>query len=119
MESHLKMFLYRRRCGIIYPMSMMENVFQENAYLKQELAAAKNISAEMKEQLDWFKKQVFGAKSERLVDDESDQLKFPGMEILKPEEQEEVEIKGHIRKKELKKNQKSNFLMIFPKSRSF
>jgi transposase len=112
MEFHLKMFFYRGSCGIIYPMSTMENVLKENASLKA-------LVADLQEQLSWFKKQVFGAKSEKLVDDESDQLKFPGMEILKPEEQERVEIKGHIRKKRAQEKSKIEFPDDLPKKQIF
>ena len=43
----------------------------------------------MKEQIDWLKKQLFGAKSERLIDTDQEQLQFPGLEVLKEESQKE------------------------------
>ena len=96
----------------------MENVFQENTFLKQELASAKSIIAEMREQLDWFKKQFFGAKSERLIDDDQEQLQFPGLEVLK-EEPEGIRVKGHTREKISQEKTKIEYPENLPKEQIF
>lgn len=57
--------------------------------------------ASLKEQLDWLKRQLFGQKSERLIDPTSpQQLTFEGFDKLVEEpEQEKQEIAGHTRAK--------------------
>lgn len=72
----------------------------------------------MKEQLDWFKKQLFGAKSERLIDNDQEQLEFPGLEVLK-EEPEEVAVKGHIRKKTTQEKTRIEYPEDLPKEQIF
>lgn len=93
-------------------MSTMESVLKENASLKA-------LVVDLQEQLDWFKRHLFGTKSERLIDKDSEQLKFPGIEILKPEEQEEVEIKGHIRRKTVQEKTRIEFPDDLPKEQIF
>lgn len=89
----------------------MESVLEENASLKA-------LVAEMKEQLDWFKKQFFGAKSEKLIDDDQEQLEFPGLEVLK-EEAEDVTVKGHVRKKTSHEKTKIEYPADLPKEQIF
>ena len=52
--------------------------------LKAEIVELKAIILALKEQNAWLKKQVFGPKSEKIVD-HADQLEFPGLDLLKEE----------------------------------
>lgn len=99
-------------------MMSTENVFEETALLKQDLASAREVIADLKEQLDWFKKQFFGAKSERLIDDDQEQLQFPGLEVFQ-EEAEETTVKGHIRKKSFQEKTKIEYPQDLPKEQTF
>jgi len=58
---------------------------------------------ELQHQLDWFKRQLFGEKSERrLTLDESRQLSLgESLEAIEPLPAEETEVKGHARRKRL------------------
>ena len=58
---------------------------------------------ELQHQLDWFKRQLFGEKSERrLTLDESRQLSLgESLEVAEPLPAEETEVKGHARRKRL------------------
>ena len=59
---------------------------QENSYLKEQLA--------------WFKRQIFGKRSERNVSDlNSQQLLFDGFESPSHKEEEKKEVAAHSRKK--------------------
>ena len=55
----------------------------------------------LEEQLAWFKRQIFGKRSERIVNDlNSQQLMFEGFENLKTStEKEKKEVPAHIRSK--------------------
>ncbi len=53
----------------------------------------------LKEQIDWFKRQIFGKKSERVVDANSEQLKFDGFETTGQQKAETQTIPAHVRKK--------------------
>ena len=67
--------------------------------LKAEIIELKALIMELKEQNAWLKKQVFGPKSEKIVD-HADQLEFPGLDLLQEEEiPEESIVKEHTRKK--------------------
>lgn len=65
----------------------------------QELARAQ-------QQLDWFKKQLFGQKSERRIEIEADPKQLALGEVLSPERKEAVAttpVEGHVRRKTLHK----------------
>ena len=52
----------------------------------------------LEEQLDWFKRQIFGKKSERVVGANPDQLQFEGFESLSQQEAQTQTIPAHERK---------------------
>lgn len=65
----------------------------ENQNLSQEVQ-------QLQEQLAWFKKQIFGKRSERNVSDlNTQQLLFEGFENLATKEEEKKQVTSHIRKK--------------------
>ncbi len=53
----------------------------------------------LEEQLAWLKRQIFGKKSERIVDTNPEQLKFEGFENIDPPKTETQTIPAHQRKK--------------------
>lgn len=71
--------------------------------LEQALALIANLQnevGELKEQLAWFKRQMFGQRSEKVVDDGSRQLSLPGFENITPGlSKEKVAVPGHERTK--------------------
>ena len=71
-----------------------ESLRKENAELRCEVIY-------LKEQLAWFKRQIFGKKSERIVSDLNDkQLYLEGLEPLKAQEKEEAQtVPAHQRRK--------------------
>jgi transposase len=73
-------------------------VEQENALLEQGNALLEQENALLKQQIEWFRRQLFGAKSERVTPINKEQLVlFPD---LKPVEQEKVEkVSSHTRRK--------------------
>jgi transposase len=66
--------------------------------LKSENFSLLNENISLKEQLDWFRRQVFGKRSERIVRDLDDkQLCFEGWGVHEKEEAQEREVKAHKR----------------------
>jgi hypothetical protein len=65
---------------------------EENALLREQLSAQSDAIRQLKHQLDWFKKQLFGPKSEKQVYDipEQDNL-FQPDEVSLPEKPAEEE----------------------------
>lgn len=54
----------------------------------------------LQEQLDWFKRQIFGKRSERVVSDaNSEQLMLAGFENLEQQESQKKKVAAHSRKK--------------------
>jgi transposase len=70
-------------------------------HLTQENKSLDRENQYLKEQLDWFKRQIFGQRSERIVSDlNSQQLEFDGFEnIARPHEEEKKTVASHIRRK--------------------
>src|SRR5262245_19088789 len=68
-----------------------EDLQKENAVLSTEILY-------LKEQLDWFKRQIFGKKSERVIDANQEQLKLDGFEGSQQKEEKQT-ISAHERKK--------------------
>ncbi len=65
-----------------------------------QIAFLNNKIKYLEEQLEWFKRQIFGKRSERVVSNLNEQqLTFEGFEIPKPTEPETKEIPAHTRKK--------------------
>lgn len=69
--------------------------------LEEEVQSLRDKVAVLEEQIAWFKRQIFGQKSERVVNDvNSCQLMLPGFENLPPsEKKEEEKVTVHTRKK--------------------
>jgi len=60
--------------------------------------------AELQEQLEWCKRQIFGQKSERLIDDDSTPG-LPGFEMPEATEPEKIKVPAHERRKAPKKDE--------------
>ncbi len=73
----------------------ISNILAENEYLKSEINR-------YKEQLDWFKRQVFGKKSERVTDIPCNTPELPGLDLKNVEK--EILPKTHINSHERKKS---------------
>jgi len=84
---------------MILSMIAMQNHSIEQ--LQKELVLRDQTIAYLKEQLDWFKRQIFGKRSERVVGSNEQQLLIPGLEaFLKPPEEEQPKtIPAHTRRK--------------------
>jgi transposase len=70
----------------------LEQYLSEVSRLNQELIS-------VKEQLEWFKKQLFGQKAEKFVDKNPQQLYFEGFDQLATAPQEKRTIPAHQRQK--------------------
>ena len=83
------------------------DILNENTQLKSEIAG-------LKEQLTWFKKQVFGQKSEKLADIPGENPLLPGLEL--PEEiiEEEEQIQRQKNKSQRKPRKKGNCTLKLP-----
>lgn len=68
---------------------------------ESEVKALREENAFLKEQIEWFKRQIFGKRSERVVSDvNSHQLLLEGFENLQtPAEEKKKTIAGHTRRK--------------------
>ena len=86
---------------------------EEYEALKSGLERANAKISLLMEQLDWFRRQIFGQKSERLVDVSDDGPLIPGFELPEHEqvEPEKVKIPEHDRKKRKKKG---DYTLTFP-----
>jgi transposase len=77
----------------------LEQHIQETSDLKDEIRV-------LKEQLDWFKRQVFGKRSERIVSNlNPQQLMFEGFENLASKEEEKKVVASHTRSQTSRKGQ--------------
>ena len=82
-------------------------MLRENADLKSriadftsQIADFTSQIAELTRQLEWFKRQVFGQKSERLIGDPSDQLELPlDIPAVTDDDPETIVIPEHIKRK--------------------
>jgi len=70
----------------------IEDLQRQNAKLSTEILY-------LKEQVDWFKRQIFGKKSERIADVDQEQLKFDGFEPTNQQKAKMEIISAHERKK--------------------
>jgi transposase len=82
-----------------------EELLEENVVLRTKEALYEQKVAHLESQLEWFRRQVFGQKSERVVSDPPEQLiLFP--EMTPVEQGKEEKVKEHTRiKKEAEKTQ--------------
>ena len=72
--------------------STIESLQKENAEQRAEILY-------LREQIEWCKRQIFGKKSERVVDANQEQLKFDGFETASQQKAETQTIPAHERKK--------------------
>jgi hypothetical protein len=85
---------------------MTTSTISLEAHLKEAArwkATVDSLQAQVKyleEQLEWFKKQIFGRKSERIIEQGAETPCFPGFEkfFKPPEEVEKQKIAAHDRK---------------------
>ncbi len=80
--------------------SPVETLLSENELLKNE-----NLN--LKEQLAWFKRNLFGSRSEKIIPKNKDQLEFDGFGNLKEKEAEKRKVNAHTRSKSDKKGKDS------------
>lgn len=66
--------------------------------LEKEMVELRSENIYLKEQLDWFKRQIFGKKSERLVETDPEQLKFDGFESEETAKEKTKTIPAHERR---------------------
>lgn len=68
--------------------------------LNQKLAERDQLIIQLNEQLDWFKRQIFGKRSERIVSGiDSHQLQFEGFESFTTQEADAQTVPAHQRRK--------------------
>ncbi len=78
----------------------VETLQTEISILKQELTSWKEKVSLLEEQLAWFKRQIFGKRSEKIVPNQDSVLLLPGFEL--PEATKEPEtrpVPAHVRRK--------------------
>ena len=74
--------------------------------LCNENSSLSNENIVLKEQLDWFRRQIFGQKSEKVIADvNEEQLLLEGFEKLKKEEVDALSVGNYKRKKNKRKGQ--------------
>jgi transposase len=81
--------------------SELEQHISENALLKQSIDRLNNENEYLKEQIEWFRRQLFGKKAETFVDTKnSEQLYFQGfLENLSQDPLKTTHVPAHERKK--------------------
>lgn len=68
--------------------------------LQSEVDQLKQTIAHLNEQIDWFKRNIFGKRSEKITPIDNAQLFLPGLESIHPEKSEQVQtVQTHQRKK--------------------
>jgi transposase len=79
----------------------LEESLKEAAQWKATADALQKQVKYLEEQLEWFKKQIFGQKSERIVNQKEDIPCFPGFEefFKQPPKEEKQKVPAHDRKK--------------------
>ena len=89
-------------------------------FLKEQLSTLTIYTTNLEEQLSWFKKQLFGSRSERtLLDLGHTQPLLPGFSMPDNQSQskEEQEVKSHVRKKRKSTGEnKLSFIVLNPYS---
>lgn len=77
-----------------------ESLQNENVQLRQEIAQCNEKIVYLEEQLNWFKRQIFGQKSERDVSHVNpNQLELEGFEAVERTDQEAKTVSTHTRRK--------------------
>lgn len=82
------------------PQDLIQFLKEENLAFKKLINGFQDQVTELKEQLEWCRKQIFGKKSERYIDtSSSSQMYFPGTEDLEPAKDRKVhKVAGHKRR---------------------
>lgn len=79
---------------------------KDNHFLRLKLTEKEKKISELEEQLNWFKKQLFGKRSEREVSEiNPEQLMFEGFEVLLENLPDKKKVKEHERKSPSKKGE--------------
>jgi transposase len=86
--------------------ALIEEIQSENDLLKGRIETLQNEVSSLKEQLDWFQRQVFGKRSEKIVKDLNDNVQWlPGIKEYLEEQQknesektEEKQVSAHKRR---------------------
>ncbi|KIA78359.1 hypothetical protein DB43_EE00030 [Parachlamydia acanthamoebae] len=82
------------------PELLVNSLLNEIAARDEKIAARDKKIVNLQEQLEWFKRQIFGKRSERVVSDaNSEQLMLAGFENLELQELEKKTVVSHSRKK--------------------
>lgn len=77
-----------------------EESLLKNCELEQENTVLKDQNSILNQQLEWFRRYLFGKKSERNISQVNEkQLSFEGFDVEKPKEEEARTIPAHKRKK--------------------
>jgi transposase len=87
----------------------LKEIAQVKAAADTATAALRNEVRYLEEQLEWFRKQIFGTKSEKIIEPREDSPYLPGFEqfFSKVEEEKKQEIPSHQRKKPKRQGQDS------------
>jgi len=68
--------------------------------LQKQNASLQNENSYLKEQLEWFKRQIFGKRSEKVIPPNENQLEFDGFgDLQKVEKDEKKTVSSHSRRK--------------------
>ena len=73
-----------------------DTVVNQNDNATSEVAVLQQKVVELEHQLEWFKKQLFGSKSEKRLEEHPDQLRLFGKKQA-PEPQEQPKQNNHLR----------------------
>jgi transposase len=85
----------------------------ENVKLRHEVIQCNEKITHLEEQLNWFKRQIFGQRSERDISHiNPNQLELSGFESLQKDDQEAKTVSAHNRRKPENKGKES---IILPK----
>jgi transposase len=73
---------------------------RENEHLGNTVATLKNTINYLNEQLEWFKRRLFGKRSEKIISPDAHQLIFNGFELTESDKSQEFQtVEKHQRKK--------------------
>lgn len=99
--------------------TVLEQPFEEVYELRKTNETLKNEITSLKEQLDWFRRQVFGKKSEKFCEPNSQQLFFKGFDELEPTPiEKKLPVAAHTRiKRQVTGKDKISFPDDLPKER--
>lgn len=90
-----------------------ENLRAEIASLKQQLDSMRKKCLTLEEQIEWFKRQIFGKRSEKILDPTVEAPDLPG--FVYPEDEEPVETKPVSAHERRAKSKKVKIPLLFQK----